>query len=202
MYFFKPKKLRCFLLPCKFFKWHLFLYGINWKLYLKKNSFFFFLNKISVRMLAFNSGRDCHHSWPWKVSVILIWMLKKLLCCERALCICLKGLTPCPPRKVTQEILGWRPSLVWPSLQSCGLCLQGTWQSYVLKRSMMLKCIYPTQGTLAQMRAPKPGTKSEPTAETLMQITEVASHSLNEEFGRLINFLLITVDRRAGEKDL
>lgn len=46
------------------------------------------------------------------------------------------------------------------------------------------------------------GTKSEPAAETLMQIIEVASHSLNEEFGRLINFLLITVDWRAGEKEL
>lgn len=56
----------CFLLPCKFFKWHLFLYGINWKLYFKKK-FFFFLHKISVRMLAFNSGRNCHHSLSWEV---------------------------------------------------------------------------------------------------------------------------------------
>jgi hypothetical protein len=35
-----------------------------------------------------------------------------------------------------------------------------------------------------------------------MQVIEVSSHSLNEEFGRLINFLLITADGRAGEKDL
>lgn len=76
---------------------------------------FVFLNKISVRMLAFKSGRDADHGRipdHGKLSVFLVLMLKMLLCYGQEMCICLKGLTHCLPRNVAQERFRWRPSLV------------------------------------------------------------------------------------------
>lgn len=80
----------------------------------------------------------------------------------------------------------------------------GNWAELCLEEVNDVKIYLPcTENFSLNETPPTPsGTKSELRAETLMQIIDVASHSLNEEFDRRINFLLMTADGRAGENDL
>lgn len=98
-------------------------------------------------------------------------------------------------------------------------CLRTIYAETVMARVSMLGCVDMELGAMPGWRARHcsdiavlhrelelikwdlpSGTKYEPTAETLIQVTEVASHSLNSEFGRLINFLLIIGGGRAGKR--